>query len=98
MVAKIRPVRVTRGNVDVGCDLCVDFLKLAPSRDFETSSSAVRKLFLVFMCRHGGHVGVQDKKKVFWEFDFIIMQNLSDVWPLFCAPIWLSHGVSEGKE
>ena len=60
MVAKIRPVRVTRGNVDVGCDLCVDFLKLASSRDFETSSSAVRKLFLVFMCRHGGHVGVQN--------------------------------------
>ena len=40
MVAKIRPVRVTR----VARDLRVDFLKLAPSRDFETSSRAVKKL------------------------------------------------------
>ena len=39
MVAKIRPVRVTR----VARDLRVDFLKLVPSRDFETSSRAVRK-------------------------------------------------------
>ena len=37
MVAKIRPVQVTR-------DLHVDFLKLAPSRDFEISSRAVKKL------------------------------------------------------
>ena len=39
MVAKTRPVRV-----DVTRDLRVDFLKLAPSRDFETSSRAVKKL------------------------------------------------------
>ena len=44
MVAKIRPVRVTRGDVDVARDLRVHFLKLAPSRDFETSSRAVKKL------------------------------------------------------
>ena len=43
MVAKTRPVRVTRG-VDVTRDLRVDFLKLAPSCDFETSSRAVKKL------------------------------------------------------
>ena len=30
--------------VDVPRDLRVDFLKLAPSRDFETSSRAVKKL------------------------------------------------------
>jgi len=30
--------------VDVAWDLRVDFLKLAPSRDFETSSRAVKKL------------------------------------------------------
>ena len=30
--------------VDVARDLRVDFLKLAPSRDFETSSRAVKKL------------------------------------------------------
>ena len=30
--------------VDVARDLRVDFLKLAPSRDFETSSGAVKKL------------------------------------------------------
>ena len=37
-------------------------------------------------------------KKVFWEFDSIIMQNLSDVLPLFCTPIWPSHHVSENQE
>ena len=30
--------------VDVARDLHVDFLKLAPSRDFKTSSRAVKKL------------------------------------------------------
>ena len=25
-------------------------------------------------------------KKVLWENDFIIMQNLSDILPLFCTP------------
>ena len=30
-------------------------------------------------------------KKVFWEFDSIVMQNL----PLFCTPTWSSHRVSE---
>ena len=40
MAAKIRPVRITRGDVDFH----VDFLKLAPSRDFETSSREVKKL------------------------------------------------------
>ena len=40
MVAKIRPVRVTR----VARDLRVNFSRLAPLRDFETSSRAVKKL------------------------------------------------------
>ena len=44
MAAKIRPVRVTRGAVDLARDFRVDFLKLAPSHDFETSSRAVEKL------------------------------------------------------
>lgn len=30
-------------------------------------------------------------KKVFWEFDSISMQNLTDILLLFCSPIWLSH-------
>ena len=42
MAAKIRPVRVTRS--DAVRDLRVYFLRLAPSRDFETSSRAVKKL------------------------------------------------------
>ena len=42
MDAKIRPVQVTRGDSDAARDLHVDFLKLAPSRDFETSSRAVK--------------------------------------------------------
>ena len=37
-------------------------------------------------------------KKVFWEFDSIIMQNLSDILPLFCTPTWPSHHVNENKE
>lgn len=41
MAAKIRPVRVTLGDVVVVRDFLVDFLKLAPLRDFETSSRAV---------------------------------------------------------
>ena len=28
---------------------------------------------------------------VFWEFDSIIMQNVSDILPLFCTPTWPSH-------
>ena len=44
MAGKIRPVQVTRGDVDVAHAFRVDFLKLAPSRDFETSSRAVKKL------------------------------------------------------
>ena len=30
-------------------------------------------------------------KKVFWEFDSMIMQNLSNILPLFCTPTWPSH-------
>ena len=37
-------------------------------------------------------------KKVFWEFDSIIMQNWSDILPLFCTPTWPSHQVSENQE
>ena len=36
-------------------------------------------------------------KKVFWEFDPIIMQNLSDILPLFCTPTWPSHHMSENQ-
>ena len=34
-------------------------------------------------------------RKFFWEFDSIIMQNLSDILPLFCTPTWSSHHVGE---
>ena len=37
-------------------------------------------------------------KKGFLEFDSIIMQNLSDILPLFCTPTWPSHHVSENQE
>ena len=37
-------------------------------------------------------------KIVFWDFDFIIMQNFSDILPLFCTPAWPSHHVSENQE
>ena len=56
-------------------------------------------MFSVFTWRHGGHAGVQDNsEKIFWEFDSIIMQNLSDILPLFCAPTRPSHHVSENQE
>ena len=32
-------------------------------------------------------------KNVSWEFDSIIMQNLSDILPLFCTPTWPSHHI-----
>ena len=44
MAAKIRPVQVTRSDNDAARDLRVDFGKLAPSRDFETSSREGKKL------------------------------------------------------
>ena len=37
-------------------------------------------------------------KKVFWDFASIIMQNLSDILPLFCTAIWQSHHISENLE
>ena len=37
-------------------------------------------------------------KKFLWEFDSNIMQNLSDILPLFCTPIWPSHHGSENQE
>ena len=37
-------------------------------------------------------------KKFFWEFDSIIMQNLSDILPLFFIPTWPSYHVSENQE
>ena len=36
-------------------------------------------------------------KKFFWEFDSIIMQDLSAILPLFCTPTWPSHHVSENQ-
>ena len=36
--------------------------------------------------------------KVYWEFDSIVMQNLSDILPSFCTPTWPSHHVSENQE
>jgi len=46
-------------------------------------------IFSVFMWRHGGHVGVKNKSvKFFWDFYSITMQNLSDILPLLCTPIW----------
>lgn len=53
----------------------------------------------IFTWRHGDHVGVQkDSEMVFWECQSIIMQNLSDVLPLFFTPNWSSHHVSEKQE
>ena len=37
-------------------------------------------------------------KKVFWELDFIKMQILSYISPLFCTSTWPSHHVRENKE
>ena len=37
-------------------------------------------------------------EKVFWEFDSVIMQNLSDILPLFCTPIWRSHQIDQKKK
>ena len=51
---------------------------------------------MVFTWRLRGHVGAQNnREKVFWEFDSIIMQNTSHNLLLFCPPTWPSHHVTE---
>ena len=51
---------------------------------------------MVFTWRHISHVGAQNnREKVFWDFDCIIMQNMSHNLLLFCAPTWPSHHVIE---
>ena len=37
-------------------------------------------------------------KKFLGEFDYIIMQNFSDILLLFCTPTSLSHHVGENQE
>jgi len=37
-------------------------------------------------------------KKVICAFDAIFVQNLSDILPLFCTPIWLSHRGNGNQE
>ena len=58
--------------------------------------------FSVFMWRHGSQAAMLVNrtimKKVFWEFDSIVMQNWSDILPLFCTLTWPSHHVSENQE
>ena len=42
------------------------------------------------------YVGAQNnREKVFWEFDSIMIQNMSHNLLLFCAPTWPSHHVIE---
>ena len=51
------------------------------------------------MWGHSDDVGVQtNSEKIFRKFDSIIVQNLSDILPLFCTPKWPSHLVSENQE
>ena len=37
-------------------------------------------------------------RRVFWDFDSIIMQNLSYILPLFYTQAWPFHHVSEDQE
>ena len=37
-------------------------------------------------------------EKIFWDFDSIFVQNLSDILPLFCTPTWPSYHLSEYQE
>mgnify|MGYP006896109077 CR=1 FL=1 len=39
-----------------------------------------------------------NREKVFWKFDAIIMQHLSNILPLFGTPAWPSHQVRENQE
>ena len=52
----------------------------------------------IFMWRHGGHVGVENNREKSLGTDSIIMQNLSDVLPLFCTLTWPSHHVNQNHE
>ena len=52
------------------------------------------KLWVFFTRRHRLHVSAQtNKEKASWQFDSIIMQNVSHHLRLFCAPIWASYDV-----
>ena len=53
------------------------------------SSNSITAAMLVYKTK---------SKKVFWEFDSIIMQNSSDTLPSLCAPTWPSHHVCENQE
>ena len=56
-------------------------------------------VFSVFTLRHGRHVGAQNNSKNSpLDFDSIIMQNFSDILPLFCTPTWPPHQASENQE
>ena len=68
-------------------DLC--FQKQNGKRMYSRFSRDVTAAMLVFR---------STAKKVFGEFDSIIMQNFSDILPLFCTPRWPSHHVSENQE
>ena len=58
-----------------------------------------RKTILGFrvMSPRPGWCTDQQRTKVFWEFESIIMQNLSDILPLFGTPTWPSHHVNENQ-
>ena len=66
--------------------------KISPSSS-RLSHHHVGWICSVSKWRHGGHVGVQNNSE-----NSIIMQNLSDTLPLFCASTWPSHHMSENQE
>ena len=70
--------------------------KLSPkSGKYETKSLRQSWIKLISFRTTGPRTIPQ---KVFREFDFIIMQNLSDTLPLLCTPTWSPHHVSENQE
>ena len=68
-------------------------MSLIPDKWFQKGQYLTNSRF--FTCSHGGHVGVHNnREKFFWEFYSIIMQNLSDILPLFCTPTYPSYHLS----
>ena len=52
------------------------------------------KLWVLFTRRHRLHISAQtNKEKASWQFDFIIIQNVSHHLRLFCAPTRPSYDV-----
>ena len=76
-----------------------DWLKrVAPVFQPMTSKTKTNRHVRVIFPRFDREAAVTAAMLVFWDFDSIIVQNLSDILPLFCTLTWPFHHVSDNQE